>query len=72
MVPDVVRVYGSILVFVLWAIGGCFTIALFVSTDWLINTIGLIGLGVLWVGMMVLAILSFVTDLPGNAREAFE
>jgi len=72
MVPDFVRVYGSILVFVLWAIGGCLTVALFVDAAWLIDIIGIIGLIVLTVGMTALAIVSFATDLPGNAREAFE
>lgn len=71
MVPDAVRVYGSILVFVLWAIGGCLTVALFIDAEWLVNTIGILGLGILTIEMVVLAIVSFATDLPGNAREAF-
>ncbi|AAG18839.1 hypothetical protein [Halobacterium salinarum] len=71
MVSDFVRVYGSLLTIALWAVGAFFVVALFVSVEWTIDTIGLPGLAVLTVGMPILAVLSYLTDLPGNVREAF-
>ncbi|SEL80648.1 hypothetical protein SAMN04488691_108100 [Haloferax larsenii] len=66
-----VRVYGSILVLTTGLLCGGLTVALFISASWVVETLGLAGFGIYVVTTFVCAILSFMFDLIGNAKEAF-
>ncbi|WP_148414687.1 hypothetical protein [Haloferax sp. KTX1] len=66
-----VRVYGSLLVLVTGLLCGGLTIALFISASWVVETLGLVGFGLYVVTTILCAILSFMFDLIGNAKEAF-
>ncbi|ELZ79610.1 hypothetical protein C455_08497 [Haloferax larsenii JCM 13917] len=66
-----VRVYGSILVLTTGLLCGGLTVALFISASWVVETLGLVGFGIYVVTTFVCAILSFMFDLIGNAKEAF-
>ncbi|ELZ80241.1 hypothetical protein C453_19225 [Haloferax elongans ATCC BAA-1513] len=66
-----VRVYGSLLVLATGFLCGALTVALFISASWVVETLGLVGFGIYVVTTFLCAILSFMFDLIGNAKEAF-
>ena len=67
-----IRVYGSLFVIVSGFICGFFTVALFVSASWVVETLGLVGFAVYVLWTSACAVFSLSFDLVGNAREAFE
>ncbi|AAG20959.1 MULTISPECIES: hypothetical protein [Halobacterium] len=66
-----VRVYGSLLVLVIGFLCGGLTIALFISASWVVETLGLVGFVLYVLTTFLCALLSFMFDLIGNAKEAF-
>jgi len=69
---ETIQIYGSIAVFVAFAITGTIAAGMFVDGAWILDRIGLVGLVIELVVINVCAVLSLLYDLPGNARKAFD
>lgn len=69
---EVVKIYGSLVVLLAFAISGSVALGMFINGAWILDRIGLVGLIIEIIVLNLCAVLSFLYDIPGNAKKAVE